>query len=52
MRTVKHHVHNILEKMSLNHRWDAVRVATEYGWLDVQRPAAVAHGVPAAAALA
>jgi DNA-binding NarL/FixJ family response regulator len=31
--TVKHHVHNILEKLKLRHREDAVRVATEQGWL-------------------
>ncbi len=33
VRTVKHHVHNILEKLSLRRRWDAVRMATEQGWL-------------------
>jgi len=29
--TVKHHVHNILEKMNLHHRYEAVRYATEIG---------------------
>jgi two-component system nitrate/nitrite response regulator NarL len=32
--TVKHHVHNILEKLKLRHRWDAVRFAAEQGWLE------------------
>jgi DNA-binding NarL/FixJ family response regulator len=32
VRTVKHHVHNILEKLKLRHRWDAARVAVERGW--------------------
>lgn len=33
--TVKHHVHNILEKLKLSQRRDAVRLATEQGWLEV-----------------
>ena len=33
VRTVKHHVHNILRKLGLRHRWDAARVAAEQGWL-------------------
>ena len=33
IRTVKHHVHNILEKLQLHHRWDAARLAQERGWL-------------------
>jgi two-component system response regulator NreC len=33
VRTVKHHVHNILEKLQLHHRWDAARVAIERGWV-------------------
>lgn len=33
VRTVKHHVHNILEKLQLRHRWDAARLAAERGWL-------------------
>jgi DNA-binding NarL/FixJ family response regulator len=32
--TVKHHVHNILEKLKLRTRWDAARLAIEQGWLD------------------
>ena len=32
--TVKHHVHNILDKLHLRHRWDAARLAIERGWLD------------------
>lgn len=45
VRTVKHHVHNILEKLHLRHRWDAVRVATESGWLEVaeQTRAHISH---------
>lgn len=31
--TVKHHVHNILQKLELRHRWDAARLAQERGWL-------------------
>jgi two-component system, NarL family, nitrate/nitrite response regulator NarL len=33
VRTVKHHVHNILEKLGLRSRWDAVRVAGDQGWI-------------------
>lgn len=33
VRTVKHHVHNVLQKLKLRHRWDAARVAVERGWL-------------------
>ncbi len=33
VRTVKHHVHNILQKLALSHRWDAARLAIERGWL-------------------
>ena len=33
VRTVKHHVHNILAKMQVHHRWDAARVAIERGWV-------------------
>jgi DNA-binding NarL/FixJ family response regulator len=33
VRTVKHHVHNILEKLQLHHRWDAARMAIEQGWI-------------------
>jgi two-component system nitrate/nitrite response regulator NarL len=34
VRTVKHHVHNILQKLKLRHRWDAARLATQQGWLE------------------
>jgi DNA-binding NarL/FixJ family response regulator len=34
VRTVKHHVHNILEKLQVQHRWDAARVAKRQGWLE------------------
>ena len=33
LSTVKHHVHNILEKMQVRNRWDAARVATTIGWI-------------------
>ncbi len=33
--TVKHHVHNILEKLKLSQRWEAVQLAAEQGWLGV-----------------
>jgi DNA-binding NarL/FixJ family response regulator len=39
LRTVKHHVHNILEKLELSHRGDAVRFAVQQGWIDQQPPA-------------
>ena len=32
LRTVKQHVHNILGKLNLSHRWDAARLAEERGW--------------------
>jgi DNA-binding NarL/FixJ family response regulator len=38
VRTVKHHVHNILEKLQLNNRRDAARHAVKQGWLG-PRPA-------------
>ena len=34
VRTVKHHVHNILGKLDLHRRWEAARYASERGWLD------------------
>jgi DNA-binding NarL/FixJ family response regulator len=34
LSTVKHHVHNILDKLQLRHRWDAARLATERGWIE------------------
>ena len=33
LRTVKHHIHSILRKLEVRHRWDAARLATERGWL-------------------
>ncbi len=33
VRTVKHHVHNILAKLNVRHRWDAACLALELGWL-------------------
>jgi DNA-binding NarL/FixJ family response regulator len=33
VRTVKHHVHNILSKLKLSSRADAARYAVEKGWL-------------------
>ncbi len=33
IRTVKHHVHNILEKLKLQRRWEAARLALEQGWV-------------------
>lgn len=32
-RTVKHHVHNILDKLELNHRHEAAHYALAQGWL-------------------
>ncbi|MCA9908356.1 MAG: response regulator transcription factor, partial [Anaerolineae bacterium] len=32
VRTVKHHVHNILKKLDLKRRWDAARLALDLGW--------------------
>jgi DNA-binding NarL/FixJ family response regulator len=31
--TVKHHVHKILHKLAVKHRWDAARLATNQGWI-------------------
>lgn len=33
LRTVKQHVHNILDKLKVSHRWEAARFAQEQGWL-------------------
>jgi two-component system nitrate/nitrite response regulator NarL len=38
VRTVKHHVHNILEKLHLHHREDAARLASGQGWLHTNAP--------------
>jgi DNA-binding NarL/FixJ family response regulator len=32
--TVKHHIHNILEKLQLRHRHEAARYASDRGWLN------------------
>ncbi|NEQ21868.1 MAG: response regulator transcription factor [Microcoleus sp. SIO2G3] len=34
VRTVKHHVHNILRKFKVKHRWQAAQVALENRWLE------------------
>ncbi len=33
VRTVKHHVHNILEKLNMHHRWQVADFAKEQGWI-------------------
>jgi len=33
VRTVKHHVHNILDKLQVRSRWQAARMAREKNWL-------------------
>jgi two-component system nitrate/nitrite response regulator NarL len=33
VRTVKHHVHNILRKLNVRHRWDAAQLAAGKPWL-------------------
>lgn len=35
VRTVKHHVHNILHKLNVKHRWDAAQLALKNSWLDL-----------------
>jgi DNA-binding NarL/FixJ family response regulator len=35
VRTVKHHVHNILQKLSVRTRWDAAQLALKNCWLDL-----------------
>lgn len=35
VRTVKHHVHNILQKLNVRHRLDAARLAQKNCWLDL-----------------
>jgi DNA-binding NarL/FixJ family response regulator len=34
VRTVKHHVHNILRKFKVKHRWQAAQLARENRWLE------------------
>lgn len=34
VRTVKHHVHNILQKLKVRNRWDAAQLALKNCWLD------------------
>ncbi|MBZ0316585.1 MAG: response regulator transcription factor [Anaerolineae bacterium] len=34
VRTVKQHVHNILKKLQVGHRWEAARFAHEQGWMN------------------
>ena len=41
LTTVKNHVHNILEKLRLRHRWDAAQYATEHGWLGANQRASL-----------
>lgn len=33
VRTVKHHIHNLLRKLNVKHRWQAAQLAIEKGWL-------------------
>jgi len=35
VRTVKHHVHNILRKLNVKHRRDAAQLAINNGWLNL-----------------
>lgn len=35
VRTVKHHVHNILHKLKVRNRWDAAQLALKNCWLDL-----------------
>jgi DNA-binding NarL/FixJ family response regulator len=39
VHTVKYHVHNILEKLKVAHRWDAGRLAVDQGWITRPTPA-------------
>jgi DNA-binding NarL/FixJ family response regulator len=38
IRTVKHHVHNILRKLGVEHRRDAAQLAIRSGWLNLISP--------------
>ena len=44
VHTVKHHVHNILEKLELQHRWDAAHLAIQSGWLETEPSALQRRG--------
>jgi DNA-binding NarL/FixJ family response regulator len=33
LATVKHHVHNILYKLNVTHRWEALQLAKDNGWM-------------------
>ncbi|MBD2157869.1 response regulator transcription factor [Leptolyngbya sp. FACHB-16] len=35
VRTVKHHVHNILQKLKVKNRWNAAQLAIKNSWLDL-----------------
>jgi DNA-binding NarL/FixJ family response regulator len=41
IRTVKHHVHNILEKLKLQHRWEAAQMAAKQRWFEGEREASI-----------
>jgi DNA-binding NarL/FixJ family response regulator len=36
MRTVKHHVHNLLGKLQVQSRWQVAQLAQENGWIDLR----------------
>jgi DNA-binding NarL/FixJ family response regulator len=37
LRTVKHHVHNLLGKLQVQSRWQAAQLARDHGWLEEVR---------------
>jgi DNA-binding NarL/FixJ family response regulator len=37
MRTVKHHVHNLLGKLQVQSRWQVAQLAQENGWIEGDR---------------
>jgi DNA-binding NarL/FixJ family response regulator len=37
VRTVKHHVHNLLGKLNVQSRWQAAQLARDNGWLETDR---------------
>jgi DNA-binding NarL/FixJ family response regulator len=45
VRTVKHHVHNILNKLKLSHRRDAVHLALQHGWIEAESTSVMARPV-------